>query len=504
MANRPKIVKARALVPYASSQSALVGNIVSTRIVGTTVASLGFDPVRDGFSLENYGFVAGAELDQHDMRELFGNVVCTGVPSDSCTLTPSAQQWASLYSDQASSGHCFGFSVLALRFFKHVHEFSQSQFGGTTTSSLSLTPRLQSELAYGWVMQLLPSVQQAEIALSKPTDVVKFLERALANHNGEVYTLKIYNATGGHAITPIAIQDLRNGQFNIDVYDNNFPGITRAISVDTNADSWKYVGGPNPNDTSEIYSGQGTNNPMLLDPLSPGLGVQPCQSCRAGANHRGMVTVTLGGNPDQHGHLLISTEDGRRVGYVHGHVVDEIKGARIDKLALIQDWKARPEPIYQIPAGGRLRITLDGAGATGRDPATVHITGPGFGATISNLRPAAGFIDQITLSPGGGALSLRSMGSTAAQAPHVQLALDHGSGGSELVIAPRTLAKGGQLTLALDPTANRLSVTGAGTAPAAVSLTQVGSNGSHTVSNGSVALSPGKPATFSLGLVRIG
>src|ERR1700722_19897043 len=105
---------ARAKVVFASDSAS--GAAVSAHITGKVVASLGFNPSKDGFNFANYGFIAGTELDAHVMREMFGNVVCATAPSDSCTLTPAAAQWAAQVAQDMFGGHCFGFSMTALRF----------------------------------------------------------------------------------------------------------------------------------------------------------------------------------------------------------------------------------------------------------------------------------------------------------------------------------------------------------------------------------------------------
>lgn len=485
--------------PYASDRSVDTGHVVTARDEQGVLASDGFNPSTDGFSFENYGFIAGPELDQHDLREMFGNGVCASPPSDSCTLTPAAQQFVQQVDDAMLGGHCFGFAVTAWRFFDH--DLNQAEFGGTTTFSLPLTPALISEIAYGWAMQTLPSVQRATVA-ETPAEEIQFLIKALADPAAELYTIGIHDAQGGHAVTPIAVENLGGGQYDILIYDNNFPGVVRAISVDTSADSWSYNGAPNPTVPPELYSGQATTNEMELIPLSPGLGIQPCSICGNGSLAHGMVQVSLAGDPIAHGHLLVTVADGRQIGYLDGRLVNEIKGARVYRPLLADDFLAQPEPIYQLPADvGALRITLTGDGATGRDPATVHVTGPGFGATVANLRPQAGSLDQLEITAGRSSLSLRSAGSGSGEAPVLQLGLNHGQGGNEVTLIPRALSTGSTVSVAIEPAANRASVTagpGATSAPATLKVSSIGGFGAKTVAVPSLPLVTGRPATVSL------
>jgi len=405
---------------FVSDRPADLSQVVSVPAGGTLLASLHFDPSRDGFSFQNYGFIAGPELDAHAMRELFGNRVCMGVASDACTLTPPARQWAQATADEMVGGHCFGFAMTALRFF--THRPGPSSYGASTTYGLSFTPALQSEIAYAWATQILPPVLAAR-RFDTPTGIIAALERAFANPSGDLYTLDIWSAlTGeGHAITPIGIADLGGGHYDILVYDNNKPGTTQAVSVDSGSETWSYLVATEPSMPDAVWGGTGLQNEMALVPLSAVLRPQPCPFCR-GRGGTGTDTISLSGNPAAHGHLLIQTADGRRLGFLDGKFVNQIPGAVALRPALNEIWRADPEPIYELPASDRVTVTLDGTGATGRDAATVDVIGPGFGTTVSNLRPRSGSRDQLVVSPQSGRVTLRIDGDSAGATATVQVA----------------------------------------------------------------------------------
>jgi len=498
----------RAHVVFASDQAAPAAQVASAHVTGKIVASLGFDPSRDGFSFQNYGFIAGSELDAHAMRELFGDAVCATTPSDSCTLTPTAAQWAQQTAEEMAGGHCFGFSMTALRFFEH--NLSAGGFGGSDVYSLSLTPSLQSEIAYGWASQVLPDVQQREL-VGQPAGIVAFLEKALSHPSGGVYTLGLYNAPPsdanreGHAVTPTGIANLGGGKYAILLYDNNKPGTTQAMLIDAKAETWRYQVAINPSQPNGVWQGQGTANELALAPLSSILRRHPCPFCSSASTATGTDTISLGGSPVQHPHLLITTSDGRRLGYVGHRFVNQIKGARVIRPALNQIWKASPEPVYQVPARDTLTITVAGGNPTGHDAAQVHISGPGFGATVARLTPSPTSRAEITILPRGAKVSLKLTGSTAGEVPSLQLARDQGRKGSEVVVTPRRLGAGNQLSVALQPTNRRIHVTStASKTPVAVSLRSVGPQGAKTVQNQNVAVQAGQPTTLSLGLIRVG
>ena len=75
------------------------------------------------------------------------------------------------------------------------------------------------------------------------------------SNGGPLYTIKIFNADGGHAITPYAVEDKGDGKFAVLVYDNNYPGITRAVEFDTNANTWSYNAATRPDLPEALYSG---------------------------------------------------------------------------------------------------------------------------------------------------------------------------------------------------------------------------------------------------------
>jgi hypothetical protein len=498
----------RAHVVFASDQGLATGTVVSAHITGKVVASDGFVPTRDGFSFENYGFIAGQELDPHAMRELFGDVVCATTPSDSCTLTPAAAQWAEQVAEAMVGGHCFGFSMTALRFF--THNLKASQFGGSTPYSLTLTPALQSEIAYGWASQVIPAVERQGL-VGQPSAIVAFLEKALNNRSGPVYTLGLYSAPEsdssreGHAVTPTGIADLGNDKYAILLYDNNKPGTTQAMYVDAKAETWSYQVATTPSQPNGTWSGQGTSNELDLVPLSAILHKQQCPFCSSASGTTGVDTISLGGNPVAHAHLLITAADGRRLGYVGGRFVDQIKGARVIRPELNEIWKAFPEPIYQVPAGDKVTVTLQGGDPTGTDAAQVHVSGPGFGATVARLMPTPTSDAEITITPGGAKLSLRLLGHLPSQPPQLQLARDQGRKGNEVAVTPSDLKAGNQLSVGLQPTSHQVSVTSSGaTMPVSVTLHSVGPQGTKTVRKQNIGVTAGQQTTLNLGLIRVG
>ncbi|MCZ7671246.1 MAG: hypothetical protein M5U34_30985 [Chloroflexi bacterium] len=52
--------------------------------------------------------------------------------------------------------------------------------------------------------------------------------------------------SGGHAITPYAVEDQGDGIFHVYVYDNNYPNLPRIMEINRDAETWSYEAPPIP------------------------------------------------------------------------------------------------------------------------------------------------------------------------------------------------------------------------------------------------------------------
>jgi hypothetical protein len=473
---------------------------------GSLVASSGFNPARDGFAFQNYGFIAGQQLTATVLQQMFGTSVCAHGTGGSCQLFPAVQQWAAAVSQTMVGGHCYGFSMLALRFF--THDLSPSSYGASTTYGLPFTTTIESEIAANFAEQYTAE-PTAAAKPEQPSQVIQSLVAALKSHSGPHYTLGIYSAPAGtqgrdgHAITPLGISNLGNGHYQILVYDNNYPGVTRGIDVDVNAQTWSYAAQTNPQSgQADTWSGHGTSNELTLIPVSA---VERAQNFTAATRtNQGVDTIALGGDPDRHANLLVTTADGRKLGFEGGRLVNQIKGAQVIYPMVNQVALVHPEPVYLVPGNPKLTVSLAGGDPTGA-AAKVFVAGPGFGTTVSNLVTGSSSQASIHVAPSGSNVSVTLTGSGTGQAPSIQLARDGGQGGSTVTVAPRSLSSGNTLTVGLAPGAHMVSLTSSQiTAPVAVKLSSVTAHGTSTVNRSHVAVGTGKPRTTTLDRLLFG
>jgi hypothetical protein len=399
----PKVTRSAGLVGGTSA-----GTVQSYKPTGKIVADDGFRPWVDGFGFENYGNDVGPQnLTAAEVEDLFGRQVCSRGTGARCKLTAIAREWLEAENSRMAGGHCMGFSVTAIEFYKQVRDVRD--YGAKIAYKLPVRGNvgLQSLLAENWTFQDLPSVQGRRV-IGRPSFVLRRLVTALNDDQDEVYTIAIFkrDGTGGHAITPFAVEDKGSGKYAILVYDNNFPGVIRAIRVDTRSDSWRYVGGPDPSDTDELYDGDARTRSLLLYPTAPGVRRQPCPFCAgsrraqkggAGAAAGSVLApskrydqLTLVGNPANHGHLIINDEKGNVTGFVGGRIVNHIPGVRVQTTITSQNWAVAPEPTYLVPHDKVVGVAIDGHGLTRPDKEKIDFIGPGVYSQV----------DEIVLKPG--------------------------------------------------------------------------------------------------------
>ena len=219
------------------------------------VADTGFRPSQNGFTFQNYGDLLSngdepINLTASDVQEMFGDVVCADASQRRCDLIPEAQAWLNETNQAMAGGHCFGFSVLAELMWLGQANASSYGAGNTTALQVNSNRSLQSQLAYDWALQLLDSVQSKRVN-GTPNDILTKLEHDLKPHPSQTYTIVFWKKdfTGGHAVTPYEVVNEGGGTFKVMIYDNNWPDQTRAITFNTNADTWTYDAAANPDPT---------------------------------------------------------------------------------------------------------------------------------------------------------------------------------------------------------------------------------------------------------------
>jgi hypothetical protein len=386
-----------------------------------TVADSGFRPSQNGFQFENYGGtlpdgVVPTNLTAADVQKLFGDGVCVDAKLRKCDLIPEAQAWLDSTNQLIDGGHCYGFSVLAELIWQR--KVNVTTLGASTATGLNIgnNQALQRQLAYDWALQLLQSVQSTKIT-GTPNQILKKLEQALKTNPSQTYTVVFWKRDGsaGHAVTPYAVENKGGGKFQLLIYDNNWPGLTRAIAFDTDADTWSYDAATNPGVPNSVYEGDADTKTLSLFPTSPGLGTQPCPFCKtvptkvpSGGGAGNIEQISLLGGDTSHANLVVTDDAGHRLGYVNGTLVNEIPGARVDQPISDPDWNDRLEPTFFVPADARYTLSLDGTALTAPDTETLRVVGPSFDLAVKNIAMNPGEKDTMVVEPDATQLSYTS------------------------------------------------------------------------------------------------
>jgi hypothetical protein len=496
------------------------------------VADTGFRPDTNGFSFSNYGNGALSDgsiptnLTVRDMRAMFGDVVCADTKAGLCDLIPEAQAWLTSTNAKMAGGHCFGFSVAAELLW--LRQLKSNHLGAATTTALAI-PRnqaLQRLIAYDWSLQLLQSVRSHAVSGS-PNHILESLEAALKPKPAETYTIVFFksNGSGGHAVTPYAVENLGHGRFGVLIYDNNWPKTTRTIDFNTESDTWSYDASTQPNQLSALYKGDADTKSIYLFPTSPGIGTQPCPFCdkvpqtaatAAASEYPSSVTSSgalPGGSPtateeiyalgstNRPANVMVTDGAGQRLGYVDGKLVDEIPGANVDPvIAGGRDWREQVAPDFFVPANATYTITVDGNGLTRADTETLGVIGPDSDASVGGIAIAPGDRDSLVVQPDVSRLLYRT--SRAAGNVAVDVGVSDEQADYAFDIGGVSVSSGSTFLVDLPREAGTLTLEQVGSSPvsnAVFHLQRDGAQGVQTFRNDAIPFGGGDTAQFQFG-----
>lgn len=330
----------------------------------------GFRPESNGFSFQNYGEDPSiVDLTPVEMQRMFGDKVCASKADGKCVLTYPAKRWMDEAVAAMAYGHCEGIAVLSdLIYF---NQLSSGKFGGNSTINLSLQNELlQREIGYWWVTQVTTPGGTNKVSDS-PNEVLDVLADAFdkGRNADEWWVMGIYlpDGSGGHSITPFAVEDMGNGIFRILVYDNNWPKERRFIEVDRNSNSWRYVASINPNEPSEVYTGNASTKSLEIVSVSSRLVQQECDFCAEDGNSsvnsskgalKGQKNIQIWQNG--RANALVTNEHGQRIGFLEsGEFVNEIPDAKIRNLRFGFGMEYPPVIFVPVQSGSAPHLTIN-------------------------------------------------------------------------------------------------------------------------------------------------
>ncbi|MEO8286694.1 MAG: hypothetical protein ABI670_09690 [Chloroflexota bacterium] len=467
------------------------------------VADLGFRPETNGFAFENYGGDGGrVNLAPADVRRMFGDVACGSLAGGDCILTPPAERWMNQANESMSGGHCEGFASLSLVFYTEKEK--SDQFGAPRTVDLQLdgNEALQREIAYYFATQYTAPTAANEIK-GTPNEMLDLLIASFKDGApGETYTMGIYQRgfKGGHAITPFAVEMKEDGRYAVLVYDNNYPGVTRTVTIDRNANTWNYEASINPNEPASEYEGDATTGTLSLTPTSPRLVKQVCAFCEdAGGYAPGAKQLAPTQEYNQvwlegDGKVLLVDKDGHRMGIVDGVLVNEIPGAYFTTPRSGDLWKDTEPPTFYVPTGIEFTVTLDGTGLTAISSSSVTMIGPGYDLAVDDIELDPGQKDSINFASDGKTVKYTT---DYNESPSIYLGIEGKEADYAFEAKGVDIESGGTMTLGIDTTKGRLSINTVGNKEAgayALLMDRIYDDGEQTFGHDNIELEPNSSA----------
>lgn len=468
----------------------------SDRAMSAAVTNSGFLPTVNGYSFSNY-LNSRYKLTPAWMVFLFGRRVCVSGSGSSCKLTPPARAWMRQENRQLSGGFCTGFSVSSSLFFSDY--LSPRDFGGTTTASLKKTPNVQSLIATEWTIFDL-AFGRREIVVGRPALLLKKLVASFKAHK-QAYTLVFYkrNWTGGHAVTPFAVERKGGKKYDLLLYDNNDPLKTRVMHF--NGNKWSYDARVSPDEPSDFYTGNAKTGTLMLLPTAAARKIQPCPFCRAkkrgkrassvrssGAavdfsgsppnspasilpNALGSTLpvnqqyneVSLLGNPIDLPQFSVRSTAGQLDGVINGELSHKIPGSRVDvEVRSSFDAFEPADPSFDLPVKTQFSATIDGSTLKRFETQGVDLIGPGYDLTVSNLRLGPGSKDILSFAHNGQDLTLHTPANQT-QSPVLSVGEQGSSADNNVTVKLPPLLGGSTVEIALNANAGTVTLKTKGT-----------------------------------------
>jgi hypothetical protein len=299
---------------------------------GTLCIDNGFRLKSDDFSFKNWGRSerADANVTVQTLIDLFGHTsICMPGNTSQCVLRPTTIQKLEQWNNALSGGRCEGLATLSNRMFLRYDNPSDFSANAQKVSDINQdSVTLTKSSVYWWATQFLPEVidRAAQSRTLTPLELVDDLIQGLANGLG--YTLSMYYGSTGHTVTPFAVTQRKN-TFVVHVYDNNFPGERREITVDATSNSWTYPEAVIGIDGTGI-SWSGNQGTLELVPMSARQGPFTCSFCLTDTENNQTTLSIASRDPQAAGYLFIQTRRGNTLEVTPDAIVSSIPGATFE------------------------------------------------------------------------------------------------------------------------------------------------------------------------------
>lgn len=418
-----------------------------------------FRPNPNGFKFANNLTLTnpapGPAMGPDEVRRYFGDQVCATMVGG-CILTPAAKEWLDAKNKGLESGLCEGFAVLANMLYAGTNGMKPSDFqaGATNTYDVEVAGngKLQRELAFWFSTQGLFTEPDGLTPAEFGTQLLAALGKA---PSGELPIVGFTKKDGkdGHAMNAHAISATADG-YSVKIYDNNYPNEEKTLEINTKADTWSYSGATTATGPVAEYVGDSMSKSIKLIPNALRLKQFDCTFCgnmSAGSMPGGSRQVLL----NSRGHLLISDPSGKRLGYADGVLVNELAGAEARPVRNGTLGRPDLEPVYNLPGGTDLTISIDGTSLAAMSNSTVTVLGAGYSLEVDGINLEPGQKDTLTVKAMGNSLVYVTQ---QMETPYLVLGIQTATDDYSFEVRVSGDTNGQTVTLTLDQAAGKLKV----------------------------------------------
>ena len=438
-------------------------------------------PSADAF--ENYGNEKSpVNLTSAAMTTLFGDKTCARVASDGCTLTAPAAAWLAINNAQMNGGHCFGMAAAAALLFTGA--IKPDSYGSASTYGLKDEGKVQELIARLFVTQATEPEATSATSVTV-AQAISTIRSDWLSDKLPLLAIRTKDGSGGHAVTPIAFRDLGAGKTGLVVYDNNFPGQERLITLDPTANTWSYITATDPSQPVVPYAGDAKNQ-LTLFSTSASLGTQECPFCRD--NDSPYVYVVLNPESAQAGISLSVTD-------VQGKPL-----AGVTQVPWLSD-AGEGDLLVRVPTSAPFRVEMKGTKVKAGElaPAQLTVIGAGWSDSVTSVQMSPGESDSITVDPSTGDYSYAS---TDAESPILGNTVEEGDRSYSFLFKGASIdGDGGSYSVSVDQTKHTERIASVGTGPGSMQFVfeRIDGTSTQTFSTDTLAINSGQALVAEYG-----
>lgn len=402
------------------------GAILSLTYIEVTVpasspiSDLGFRPSRDGFGFKNQGSI----LTWNMFRQFFGADQVEWPNGNRIHVAEAF--YRQHYSKIGEKGSCEGMSAASLINYRNLSQTNAGDFAMPNYSPL-YSQRKNSDIEeaiafYQGIQKGLEITahngELCELLGKSPRAFYQYLKSHIQNNSpvilGIIWNRKYLQfpydplEPGGHAVIPYRFEEPSSDRAYVYVYDPNLPGNDKhRVEFDLTDDTWTYRW-PVPLRPAITIQGDSSYCSLNVIPIEMYLrrGVawwtspdwRAMQSIQA-QTFSSQLLATSG--PAR---LLITDDQGRRLGWDGADFYDEIPGASYAPIAM--SISGEGSGFYYVPSDIRYTLRAHGYGE-GR--ADVSVFGKGYLVQLSNWEVITGTAVALSMSSDGNAFTVSSM-----------------------------------------------------------------------------------------------